>query len=210
MDHNGGGHAYVFYSIFCMSLAMMCLVEHVLYSLQSSYHRQRQGWDQSQFVSFFGVSGDTFDRPKSLWGSQAYQKGLQDQRPQRTTQAGTRWDGKEIKHNSVTMVRTRQSVPQTYSTSVPCILRPSLQPEKYGLKLKIVLKWSDIYIENTRMMSLIAGLKIKGIVKWRGLKSEGQLYCILPVYIFHVRCKYNVCNSKVIVCVSLFLLLRPS
>ncbi len=33
-------------------------------------------------------------------------------------------------------------------------------------------------MENIRMMSLIAGLKIEGIVKWRGLKSQGPLYCI--------------------------------
>ncbi len=33
------------------------------------------------------------------------------------------------------------------------------------------------YIGNTgRMASLIAGLKIEGIVKWRGLKSKGPLY----------------------------------
>ncbi len=50
--------------------------------------------------------------------------------------------------------------------SGPCILRPPLQPEKYGLKLQVVLKWRDIYIENIRIMLLIAGLKMEGIVKW--------------------------------------------
>ncbi len=59
-------------------------------------------------------------------------------------------------------------------TVVPAFLRPLLQPEKYGLKLE-VLKWKDIYIENIRMVSLIAGLKMEGIVKWRGLKSQGPL-----------------------------------
>ena len=29
-----------------------------------------------------------------------------------------------------------------------CILRPPIQPEKYGLKLKAVLKCRDIYIAN--------------------------------------------------------------
>ncbi len=35
---------------------------------------------------------------------------------------------------------------QPYMCSGPCILGPPLQPEKYGLKLKAVLKWRDIYI----------------------------------------------------------------
>ncbi len=30
----------------------------------------------------------------------------------------------------------------------------------------------DIYIENTRILSTIAGLKLEGIVKWRDLKSQ--------------------------------------
>ncbi len=30
-------------------------------------------------------------------------------------------------------------------------------------------------IENVRMVSLIAGLKMEGTVKWRGLKSQGPL-----------------------------------
>ena len=34
--------------------------------------------------------------------------------------------------------------------SGPCILRPPLQPGKYGLKLEVVLKWRDI---NTKNMS---------------------------------------------------------
>ncbi len=46
----------------------------------------------------------------------------------------------------------------TAKYSGPCILRPPLQPEKYGLKLKVVLKWRDVYTENIRMVSLIAGL----------------------------------------------------
>ena len=49
-----------------------------------------------------------------------------------------------------------------------CILRAPLQPEKYGLKWEVVLKWRDIYIESIRMVALIAGLKMERIVKWRG------------------------------------------
>ncbi len=33
-----------------------------------------------------------------------------------------------------------------------------------------------MYIENIRMLSLIAGLKMEGIVKWRSLKLQGLLY----------------------------------
>ena len=63
-----------------------------------------------------------------------------------------------------------------YMYSGPCILRPPLQPEKYGLKLEVVLKYRDIHIEHITMLSLVASLKMKGIVKWRGLKSQGPLY----------------------------------
>ncbi len=59
-----------------------------------------------------------------------------------------------------------------------CILRPPLQPGKYGLKLEVVLKWKDINTENIRVMSLLSGLKIEGIVKRRGLKLQGPLYSL--------------------------------
>ncbi len=62
--------------------------------------------------------------------------------------------------------------------SGPCDLRPPIQPAKYGLKLKVVLKWKDIHIENIRIVLLIAGLKMEGIVKWKVLKSRGLLYLI--------------------------------
>ena len=39
--------------------------------------------------------------------------------------------------------------------SGPCILRTPLLPEIVGLKLQVVLKWRDIYIENVKMVSLI-------------------------------------------------------
>ncbi len=42
--------------------------------------------------------------------------------------------------------------------------------------MEVILKWRDIYIENIRMVPLKAGLKMEGIVKWRGLKSQGPLY----------------------------------
>ncbi len=48
-----------------------------------------------------------------------------------------------------------------------CILRPPLQPPKHGPNWEVVLKWKDIYSESIRMVSLIAGLKMQGIVKWR-------------------------------------------
>ncbi len=57
----------------------------------------------------------------------------------------------------------------------PCILTPHLQPEKYGLKLEVVLKWKGIYTESIKIVTLIAGLKMEGLVKWRGLKLQGPL-----------------------------------
>ena len=30
---------------------------------------------------------------------------------------------------------------------------PAIQPEKYGLKLEVVLKWEDIYIGNISVVS---------------------------------------------------------
>ncbi len=73
------------------------------------------------------------------------------------------------------------------NSSGPCILRPPRQPEKYGLKWEVVLKWRDIYTENIGKMSLMAGLKMEGIVKLRGLKSQGPLYCSVANY----KCSYN-------------------
>ena len=35
----------------------------------------------------------------------------------------------------------------------PCILRPPIQSEKCGLKLKVVLRLKDIYIESIRKVS---------------------------------------------------------
>ncbi len=51
--------------------------------------------------------------------------------------------------------------------SGPCILRPPAHPVKCGLKLKVVLKWRDLYIENIRVMSLV--------LKWRKLLNRGVL-----------------------------------
>ena len=51
------------------------------------------------------------------------------------------------------------------------------------LKIEIVLKWRDVCIANpitVLVLSLMAGLKLEGIVEWRGLKSQGPLYiCIM-------------------------------
>ncbi len=60
--------------------------------------------------------------------------------------------------------RTRHSVTVRvgYRYSAPCILRPPIQPEECGLKLKVVFEWRDIYIENIGVVSLMAGLKIEG------------------------------------------------
>ncbi len=41
--------------------------------------------------------------------------------------------------------------------------------------MKVVLKRRDIYIENVTIVSLMAGLKMEGIVKWRALNSQGPL-----------------------------------
>ncbi len=62
-----------------------------------------------------------------------------------------------------------------------CILRPLISPEKkYGLKLKVDLKWKAIYIENVRVVSLIASVQMKASFMdafiWRlgSLKMEGS------------------------------------
>ncbi len=51
--------------------------------------------------------------------------------------------------------------------SGPWILRPPIQPVKCGLKLKLVLKWKDIYTEIfIYELSLVANpKKTEGIVK---------------------------------------------
>ncbi len=49
-----------------------------------------------------------------------------------------------------------------FMCSGPCILRPHLSQKKYSPELKVVLKWRDIYIENVRVVSLMAGLKMEG------------------------------------------------
>ncbi len=52
-----------------------------------------------------------------------------------------------------------------YIYSGPCNLRPPIQPAKYGLKLKMVLKLRDVYTETIQVVSLISGFKMQGIVK---------------------------------------------
>ncbi len=55
--------------------------------------------------------------------------------------------------------------PYTSVCSGPFILRPPFQPEKYGLKSEVVLTWNDILFETIRMVSLITGPEMEGIVK---------------------------------------------
>ncbi len=52
-----------------------------------------------------------------------------------------------------------------YTYSGPCNLRPPIQPAKYGLKLKVVLKERDTYTEYIWVVSLISSLKMQGIFK---------------------------------------------
>ena len=87
---------------------------------------------------------------------------------------GVGWVGVGVLDRYILVIIQRLLLSMFYSS--PCILRLPLQPLNFGLKLKVVLNWRDIGIENIRMVSLIAGLKIEGIVKWRGLKSQGPLY----------------------------------
>ena len=57
----------------------------------------------------------------------------------------------------------------------PCTLKPPIEPAKYGIKVKVVLKWRAIYIESIRVGSqveLVDGLKMEGFVKWRGLNRR--------------------------------------
>ncbi len=43
-----------------------------------------------------------------------------------------------------------------------------IEPAKYGLKLKVVLKWRLVYMKVIlRVGSLVDRLKIAGFVKWR-------------------------------------------
>ncbi len=61
-----------------------------------------------------------------------------------------------------------------------------LQTGKYGLKLEVVLNCRDIYTGNIKVVSLISGLKIEVLVKWRGINSKGPLYnynCNLEYYL---------------------------
>ncbi len=60
--------------------------------------------------------------------------------------------------------------------SGPCILRPPIEAATYGLKLKVVLKWKDIYIGNIKFGSLVDGLEMEGFAEWRGLKLQGALH----------------------------------
>ncbi len=53
----------------------------------------------------------------------------------------------------------------------PCILRPPVQPEKNGLKLKVVLKWKDVFFY-WKYKSLCRRWPV---VKWKELLNGGVL-----------------------------------
>ena len=64
--------------------------------------------------------------------------------------------------------------------------------KKYGLKLKVVLKWKDIYIENIIMVSLIAGLKIEEFLKGGVLNHRDHCtYHHVNLYCHNFRIKTN-------------------
>ncbi len=60
-----------------------------------------------------------------------------------------------------------------------------------------------MYIENIRIVSLIDDLKMEGIVKWRGLKSQGPLY----LYSYS-KYNFNIYNTSNIISVGIFYKLR--
>ncbi len=65
---------------------------------------------------------------------------------------------------SISNIVTANINPTLCDYNGPCDLRLPIQPAKYGLKLKFVLKYRDIYTENIQVVSLIFGLKMQGIV----------------------------------------------
>ncbi len=69
----------------------------------------------------------------------------------------------DFEKNTVEQLRYKPWNSECYSD--PCILRPPIQPEKYCLKLKVVLKCSDVYIENVREVSMMACPKTERILK---------------------------------------------
>ncbi len=53
--------------------------------------------------------------------------------------------------------------------SGPCILRPLVQPEKYGPKLEVVLKWRVIYVEHKSGVTVLKLRELlnRGVLNWR-------------------------------------------
>ena len=62
---------------------------------------------------------------------------------------------------------------------------------KIWSEIEVILKWIDIFVLKTqRVVSLMGGLKIEGIVKWRGLKLQVSLNLIfIKILHFFVRKK---------------------
>ncbi len=72
---------------------------------------------------------------------------------------------KKTLHHIHISYRPLDSDKKKYMYSGPCDLRLPIQPAKYGLKLKVVLKQRDVSTKDIRVVSLISSLKIQGIVK---------------------------------------------
>ena len=71
--------------------------------------------------------------------------------------------------------------------SGPCIIRQPIQPQKYGLKLKVVLIGRVVYIEHIGVLPLVmlmVGLKTERILKLRGLNLYGITYCTSSTCMF--------------------------
>ncbi len=60
-----------------------------------------------------------------------------------------------------------------------CIFGPPLQPEVFDLKLEVVLKCRDIYIEYIIMVSMTAALKMEGMIMLNGGVLNSRDRCIL-------------------------------
>ncbi len=71
-----------------------------------------------------------------------------------------------------------------------CILKPPIQPEKYGLKLKIVLKWNDILYRTDLLAKLHIKNKSARIIqsfKVGGLLCQDRFHCMPWLCVFQGR-----------------------
>ena len=67
------------------------------------------------------------------------------------------------------------------SYSWPRFRRPPIQPETCGLKLKVVLKWKDSYVENTCISGVTDG---RNVLEWRDYTSTTGIieYRVVPAF----------------------------